>query len=217
MGLSTPPLTHADSLKAKYAGKGWTTDRLKKVLKANHQPFKTLNKTALIACCVDIELKGALPQCPKCSDTLPDGCKPPLLIAASPSGYRCEGYLDAKKDDHIDCSAGGKLTDAQVREPPRAVRLESARERERESGAGGLTREVERPLPSNTTPECDEVMPFQLNTVKVTEVGSGLCGQVVRDTFKDIFDPTDHFQKKRKAGITDAPSGSTPKKARAAA
>jgi hypothetical protein len=132
MGLSTPPLTHADSLKAKYAGKGWTTDRLKKVLKANHQPFKTLNKTALIACCVDIELKGALPQCPKCSDTLPDGCKPPLLIAASPSGYRCEGYLDAKKDDHIDCSAGGKLTDAQVREPPRAVRLESARERERE-------------------------------------------------------------------------------------
>ena len=40
---------------------------------------------------------------------------------------------------------------------------------------------------------------------------------MVRDTFKDIFDPTDHFQKKRKAGITDAPSGSTPKKARAAA
>jgi hypothetical protein len=42
-----------------------------------------------------------------------------------------QGYLDAKKDDYIDCSAGGKLTDAQVREPPRAVRLESARERER--------------------------------------------------------------------------------------
>jgi hypothetical protein len=121
MGLSTPPLTHADSLEAKYAGKGWTTDRLKKVLKANHQLYTTGNKTQLMARCVDIELNGALPQCPKCSETLEDGLKPPLLEPATGGGYVCPGFLEnVKKDLHRTCLQQTFTAD-EVREPPRAV------------------------------------------------------------------------------------------------
>ena len=41
----------------------------------------------------------------------------------------------------------------------------AALQRERESGPGGLTREVETPLPSNKPLPCDQLMPFQLNTL----------------------------------------------------
>jgi hypothetical protein len=46
---------------------------------------------------------------------------------------------------------------------------------ERERGAGGLTREVETPLPSNH-PRCDQLMPLQLNTIYRAMLDSAMAG-----------------------------------------
>ena len=98
----------ADAINEKYALKGWNSDRLKKLLKGNHQ--RTVGtKAALVARCVDMELHGALPHCAKCA-------KHGHTESVSPSedglGYKCDGY----KDDvgKHDCVLGRNLKHTEV-------------------------------------------------------------------------------------------------------
>lgn len=91
--------------------KGWSLDRLKKLLKGNHQRTDG-TKAALVARCVDIELNGALPHCSKCA-------KLGKTQSVSPSedglGYKCDGYKD--DEGQHDCVLGGNLKHTEVRIP----------------------------------------------------------------------------------------------------
>jgi hypothetical protein len=107
--LSVSCGSSADSTRQKYALKGWSADRLKKVLKGNHQRTDG-TKSMLVARCVDMELNGALPHCPKCA-------KLGKTESVSPSedglGYKCDGYKD--DDGQHECVLGRNLKHTEVR------------------------------------------------------------------------------------------------------